>query len=179
MSWSSNDASHNRLPNLEGGIETLYKTQQSASILDKFCQYLQSRFLQPQVGRKVISTTVFEADRTRQFPFQNHRKRNAQSEIQYYDRRRINTIVNLVVALFIIVLLVLPIAIHTILAENQSPTLEVGVLLVFTLLFASAMSSLTKAKRHELLTASAAYYTELVVYFGHQEHFSNKLRVTI
>ncbi|KAF1844080.1 uncharacterized protein K460DRAFT_317227 [Cucurbitaria berberidis CBS 394.84] len=42
----------------------------------------------------------------------------------------------------------------------------VGVLVVFTLLFSSAMSLLTKAARHELFAASAAYCAILVVFIG-------------
>ncbi|OAL46257.1 hypothetical protein IQ07DRAFT_201463 [Pyrenochaeta sp. DS3sAY3a] len=42
----------------------------------------------------------------------------------------------------------------------------VGVLIVFTLLFSAAMSLLTKAARHELFAASAAYCAILVVFIG-------------
>lgn len=42
----------------------------------------------------------------------------------------------------------------------------IGVLLVFTLLFACALSLLTKAKRHELFAASTAYCAVLVVFIG-------------
>jgi hypothetical protein len=42
----------------------------------------------------------------------------------------------------------------------------IGVLMVFTLLFAAAMSLLTKAKRHELFAAAAAYCAVLVVFVG-------------
>jgi hypothetical protein len=40
----------------------------------------------------------------------------------------------------------------------------IGVLIIFTLLFSAAMSLLTKAKRHELFAASAAYCAVLVVF---------------
>jgi hypothetical protein len=42
----------------------------------------------------------------------------------------------------------------------------VGVLVVFTLLFSAAMSLVTKAARHELFAASAAYCAILVVFIG-------------
>jgi hypothetical protein len=42
----------------------------------------------------------------------------------------------------------------------------VGVLIVFTLLFSAAMSVLTKAARHEMFAASAAYCAILVVFIG-------------
>lgn len=42
----------------------------------------------------------------------------------------------------------------------------VGVLIVFTLLFSAALSVLTKAARHEMFAASAAYCAILVVFIG-------------
>jgi hypothetical protein len=52
-------------------------------------------------------------------------------------------------------------------ASNNRDTLNaVGVLIVFTLLFSAAMSFLTKAARHELFAASAAYCAILVVFIG-------------
>jgi hypothetical protein len=46
---------------------------------------------------------------------------------------------------------------------NRETFNAVGVLIVFTLLFSAAMSLLTKAARHELFAASAAYCAILVV----------------
>lgn len=42
----------------------------------------------------------------------------------------------------------------------------IGVLVVFTLLFSAAMSLLTKARRHELFAAAAAYCAVLVVFIS-------------
>lgn len=54
---------------------------------------------------------------------------------------------------------------------NHNSTINaVGLLVVFTLLFSAAMSLLTKAKRHELFAASAAYCAVLVVFIS---NFSN------
>lgn len=51
--------------------------------------------------------------------------------------------------------------------SNTRDTLNaVGLLIVFTLLFSAAMSLLTKAARHELFAASAAYCAILVVFIG-------------
>jgi hypothetical protein len=49
---------------------------------------------------------------------------------------------------------------------NRDTFNAVGVLMVFTLLFSAAMSLLTKAARHELFAASAAYCAILVVFIG-------------
>lgn len=49
----------------------------------------------------------------------------------------------------------------------QTPLMATsGVLVVFTLIFGMAVSSLTTAKRHELFGASAAYAAVLVVFIG-------------
>lgn len=49
---------------------------------------------------------------------------------------------------------------------NRDTFNAVGVLIVFTLLFSAAMSLLTRAARHELFAASAAYCAILVVFIG-------------
>jgi hypothetical protein len=51
-------------------------------------------------------------------------------------------------------------------ANTKDTINAVGVLIVFTLLFSAAMSLLTKAARHELFAASAAYCAILVVFIG-------------
>lgn len=48
--------------------------------------------------------------------------------------------------------------------DRNSTIDAVGIMVVFTLLFSAAMSLLTKAKRHELFAASAAYCAVLVVF---------------
>lgn len=54
----------------------------------------------------------------------------------------------------------------TTIGERNSTLDAVGVLVVFTLLFSAAMSLLTKAQRHELFAASAAYCAVLVVFIS-------------
>lgn len=51
-------------------------------------------------------------------------------------------------------------------ASDRDTFNAVGVLIVFTLLFSAAMSLLTRAARHELFAASAAYCAILVVFIG-------------
>ncbi|KAH7401363.1 hypothetical protein BKA66DRAFT_102576 [Pyrenochaeta sp. MPI-SDFR-AT-0127] len=57
-------------------------------------------------------------------------------------------------------------SIGTVGINNRDTINAVGVLIVFTLLFSAAMSMLTKAARHELFAASAAYCAILVVFIG-------------
>jgi hypothetical protein len=72
----------------------------------------------------------------------------------------------------ILVLLVIPIYIHFQLSDDNYPgdrrtnSLSIGVLLVFTLAFSAVLSLFTRARRHEILGAAAAYCAVLVVFFG-------------
>lgn len=78
-------------------------------------------------------------------------------------------LVGLIITLIIFVLLVLPVVAMYELTSvgNRDSTIDaVGLLVVFTLLFSAAMSLLTKAKRHELFAASAAYCAVLVVFIS-------------
>ena len=75
----------------------------------------------------------------------------------------------MIITLVIFILLVLPVvAMYEITSVgNHKTTFDaVGILVVFTLLFSAAMSLLTKAKRHELFAASAAYCAVLVVFIS-------------
>ena len=62
-------------------------------------------------------------------------------------------VVRLVLVLITVALLVGPSAV-LFLVEGHSP-LKICLIMVFTLLFAAALSVCTKAKRHEMLAASA------------------------
>ena len=73
--------------------------------------------------------------------------------IDLYSKRRIDVVVRLVLVLITVALLVGPSAVLYFVA-GQSP-LKVCLIMVFTLLFAAALSVCTKAKRHEMLAATA------------------------
>jgi hypothetical protein len=94
-------------------------------------------------------------------------------EVHYYTRSRVDTFVGLIITTIIFILLVLPVvamykltAIGASTQSTQSTFNAIGVLVVFTLLFSAAMSLLTKARRHELFAASAAYCAVLVVFIS-------------
>jgi amino acid permease len=89
--------------------------------------------------------------------------------IRYYSQSRIEKLVGVIITLIIFVLLVLPVVAMyklTSIGDRNSTFDAVGILVVFTLLFSAAMSLLTKAKRHELFAASAAYCALLVVFIS-------------
>jgi hypothetical protein len=90
----------------------------------------------------------------------------------YYSQSRIEKLVGVIITLLIFVLLVLPVvAMYKLTSIRKSTFDSVGILVVFTLLFSAAMSLVTKAKRHELFGASAAYCAVLVVFIS---NFSNR-----
>ncbi|CAN9107213.1 unnamed protein product [Alternaria alternata] len=87
----------------------------------------------------------------------------------YYSQSRIERLVGLIITVMIFVLLVLPVVAMyqlTSVGDRNSTFDAVGILVVFTLLFSAAMSLVTKAKRHELFGASAAYCAVLVVFIS-------------
>jgi hypothetical protein len=70
----------------------------------------------------------------------------------------------------VLILLVLPIyllyhMVHDI-GTHDAYVMCIGTLLVFTLAFSSILSLFTKARRHEILAAAAAYCAVLVVFLG-------------
>ncbi|KAI4700967.1 hypothetical protein J4E81_003931 [Alternaria sp. BMP 2799] len=115
-------------------------------------------------------------------------KKTSDSDISYYSSSRVDKLVNILITFIIFCLLVVPVitmyqltntaahietdpsgktSVQSQVDINKRDTFNaVGVLIVFTLLFSAAMSLLTKAARHELFAASAAYCAILVVFIG-------------
>ncbi|MCJ1372338.1 hypothetical protein MMC20_003562 [Loxospora ochrophaea] len=89
------------------------------------------------------------------------RQKTSDDSIRYFSKGRINIFVTLLITLIILVLLVVPVYALWHLSSSldgnsqASSTTSVGVLLVSTLLFSAVLSAFTKAKRHEILGASA------------------------
>ncbi|KAF2771714.1 hypothetical protein EJ03DRAFT_267982, partial [Teratosphaeria nubilosa] len=95
------------------------------------------------------------------------REKTDDIRIHYYAPSRIDKLVNLLITAVIFVLLALPVVVLYRVTEGpqrNSPFEAVGILIIFTLLFGCAMSTLTKATRQELFAASAAYCAVLVVF---------------
>ena len=79
--------------------------------------------------------------------------------MRYFSPRRLDILVGLLIAFVIMILLILPVAAMYRLSSfrtGRSSAACLGVLVVFTLIFSSAISVLTKARRHEIFAASAA-----------------------
>ncbi len=73
--------------------------------------------------------------------------------LQLYSKRRVDVVVRLVLVLTTVALLVGPSAVLYFVAGQSA--LKICLIMVFTLLFAAALSVCTKAKRHEMLAATA------------------------
>jgi hypothetical protein len=108
------------------------------------------------------------------------RAKTTNSYISLYSSTRIDKLINIMITFVIFILLVIPVVTMFHLtssatddngngnmnANTRNTINAVGVLIVFTLLFSAAMSLVTKAARHELFAASAAYCAILVVFIG-------------
>ncbi|RYN59892.1 hypothetical protein AA0118_g461 [Alternaria tenuissima] len=105
------------------------------------------------------------------------REKTNDEHVHYYSQSRIEKLVGLFITLIIFILLVLPVVAMyklTSVGDRNSTFDAVGLLVVFTLLFSAAMSLLTKAKRHELFAASAAYCAVLVVFISNFNNDSSR-----
>jgi uncharacterized membrane protein YhaH (DUF805 family) len=88
----------------------------------------------------------------------------------FYTPSRIAKATNCILTIIILILMILPIYIlyhmvHDIGTRHAYMTC-LGILLVFTLAFSSVLSLFTKARRHEIFAAAAAYCAVLVVFLG-------------
>ncbi|KAI8932735.1 hypothetical protein NX059_010226 [Plenodomus lindquistii] len=96
-------------------------------------------------------------------------RKSTDEKTYYYSPTRVSKLVNFIITLVIFCLLAAPVLsmYHlSTLKTHEAIFAAIGVLMVFTLLFAAAMAALTKARRHELFAASAAYCAVLVVFIG-------------
>ncbi|KAF6226905.1 hypothetical protein HO133_008346 [Letharia lupina] len=97
------------------------------------------------------------------------RDKTDDKDIHYYDRDRISTCVTMMITTIVLALLVVPIwllyrfSIQGTIATSPD---TIGVVLVFTLVFSAALTGFTKARRHEIVAASAGYCAVLVVFLG-------------
>lgn len=165
---------HNTKPLMDAEMDSIRSKEDTVSLrngrewasfdgfVESMLQHFDSRFLQ----------WIF---RTNEPPLQKYfrtpelRKKTTNKYINFYSSSRIDTLVGVLITVIIFVLLVLPVTAMYRLDSFDTPksTFDaIGVLIVFTLLFSAAMSLLTRAARHELFAASAAYCAILVVFIG-------------
>ncbi|KAL3422729.1 hypothetical protein PVAG01_06885 [Phlyctema vagabunda] len=92
------------------------------------------------------------------------RNKTKNPNIRYYSEERLGVLIKIIIASVSTALLLVPIFIF--LAVQCSPYLMALVTLIFSLLFATCVSTMTKARRHEVFAATAAYCAVLVVFIG-------------
>ena len=102
-------------------------------------------------------------------------KRKTDGPEVYYTRNRIDRLVVSIITTMILVLLVVPIYVLYHLTNDAEPSpnstaICIGTLLVFTLAFSAVLSLFTRAQRHEILAAAAAYCAVLVVFLGNVQN---------
>ena len=80
--------------------------------------------------------------------------------IHYYERTRISACVTMIITVAVLVLLMIPVWLlyKASVDRTISKTPQIIVLVFgFTMIFSAAVSAFTKAKRHEIVVASAGY----------------------
>ncbi|THV49563.1 hypothetical protein BGAL_0189g00160 [Botrytis galanthina] len=92
------------------------------------------------------------------------------TKIVLFNPDRVNAIVSAILLVTVLTLLIVPVYILWYLNHISTSSSFIGVvitvLLVFTFIFSAVLSLFTRAKRHEVLAAAAAYCAVLVVFVG-------------
>ncbi|KAF2653322.1 hypothetical protein K491DRAFT_603119, partial [Lophiostoma macrostomum CBS 122681] len=98
--------------------------------------------------------------------FMSNHERNLTSNelVRIYSPRRIDVFSRLLITAAIVSLLLAPVAV--LYSIRKHGWLRILIIFVFTLVFSVAMNLGTKAKRHEVLAATATYCAVLVVFLG-------------
>lgn len=89
----------------------------------------------------------------------------------FHSPSRIRKPVSLIIAGAVLILLAAPIlSMYKLSSMNteRTPYTALGILTSFSLVLAATMSLLTRAQRHEVFAATAAYCAVLIVFIGSQ-----------
>ncbi|KAL8895641.1 MAG: hypothetical protein Q9192_003525 [Flavoplaca navasiana] len=92
------------------------------------------------------------------------RKKTDDEYVQLYSKYRVDVLARLILTVVAVVLLMVPTAVLFLVQEHG--ILKIMLIMIFTMLFSAALSVFTKAKRHEMFAATAAYCAVLVVFLG-------------
>jgi MFS superfamily sulfate permease-like transporter len=91
-------------------------------------------------------------------------EKTSDPHVHYYSEERLGTAIKVIIAVFSTALLLIPI--YLFLSCSLSLKLEALITLLFALLFATAISVFTSARRQDVFAATAAYCAVLVVFIG-------------
>ncbi|MCJ1365072.1 hypothetical protein MMC16_004192 [Acarospora aff. strigata] len=88
------------------------------------------------------------------FTSETERRKTDDAYVHLYSKKRLDTLVRLVITLLAVALLMAPVVVLFSVEEHGG--IKIGVILLFTFFFSAALSVFTKAKRHEVFAATAA-----------------------
>jgi hypothetical protein len=78
--------------------------------------------------------------------------------LEFYSNQRANTFVKAIIAVATTLLLIIPVVVlYLLTAHRASGGIKIGALLSFVVVFAIALATMTRATRHEMFAASAAW----------------------
>lgn len=87
----------------------------------------------------------------------HERKKSDNDDLEFYSNQRANTLVKAIIAATTTLLLVIPVVVlYLLTVHHASGGIKIGVLLLFVVVFAVALATMTRATRHEMFAASAA-----------------------
>ena len=92
------------------------------------------------------------------------RAKTSDPHVHYYSEDRVGTMIKVIIAVASTAILLIPV--YLFVTCDFSATGMASLTLMFALLFSSAVSVFTKAKRQEVFAATAAYCAVLVVFIG-------------
>ncbi|KAF2107044.1 hypothetical protein BDV96DRAFT_506785, partial [Lophiotrema nucula] len=84
--------------------------------------------------------------------------------VRLYSKKRIDIFSRLIITFLAVVLLMAPVI--ALLSTKEMRGVKILIIFLFTMAFSVALSLCTKAKRHEVFAATAAYCAVLVVFLG-------------
>ncbi|ORY17224.1 hypothetical protein BCR34DRAFT_555651 [Clohesyomyces aquaticus] len=94
----------------------------------------------------------------------HNRSSTSDKLVRLYSKRRINLFSRLIVTFLAAVLLMAPVI--ALFVTKERAGIKILIIFLFTLTFSVALSTCTKAKRHEVFAATVAYCAVLVVFLG-------------
>ncbi|KAF8857177.1 hypothetical protein BDZ45DRAFT_744736 [Acephala macrosclerotiorum] len=150
----------------QGDILSL-KPSRDYTMLDSFIQIMFDGFPKAlkKASRSLLRIVIQVARNTR-----GNRKADPSNGFMIYSTQRYDVIVTSIVLILITFLLIIPVYIIWRLTRNTQATNSIspiiGVMLSFTVVFSLVLLKFTKAKRHEILAAAAAYCAVLVTFMG-------------
>ncbi|CAI6331467.1 unnamed protein product [Periconia digitata] len=119
-------------------------------------------------GRVETALTKFGGPISRRiFVTKRDRDSTANKLVRLYSKDKIDIFSRLIITFLAVVLLMAPVV--ALFGLNKNGHIKILIIFLFTMAFSVALSLFTKAKRHEVFAATAAYCAVLVVFLGNMD----------